>query len=108
MTSIGDIARGLGISRSTVSKALRGSSDINPDTVAAVRQAAVLFIKLFPGYELYGSVIRFKIVRHCFDRFFDRSLVRTFLSHNIAFAKMHFKTATEALGIKEEEDHAPA
>lgn len=40
MTSIGDIARELGISRSTVSKALRGSSDINPDTVAAVRQTA--------------------------------------------------------------------
>ena len=25
-----------------------------------------------------------------------------------AFAKMHFKTANEALGIKEEEDQAPA
>ncbi len=41
MTTLSDIAKALGISKSTVSKALRSSSDISPETCARVRKAAL-------------------------------------------------------------------
>ena len=58
------------------------------DHKAAVRDSAVITVKLFLGDEMYSCIILIKVVRHSLDLFLDTCKISTLLRYYKALSSM--------------------